>query len=93
MGTVLPIQSDGFHFELFPRKYQIQWRQSFYPRQRTFFAQGIQYLQQYIPTANEEYAAQVKLEHRREIAQSRAELERRVREQEARTKILQKVQI
>lgn len=58
-----------------------------------FVPQGIQYLQQYVPTANEEYAAQVKQEHQREIAQRRAELERRVREQEARTKILQKVQI
>jgi eukaryotic-like serine/threonine-protein kinase len=54
---------------------------------------GIQYLQQYIPAANEEYATRVKQEHRQQIAQRRTELERRVREQEARIKVLQKVQI
>src|SRR6266478_3648295 len=58
-----------------------------------FLAHGLQYLQQYIPTANEEYATQVKQQHRQQIAQRRAELERRVREQETRTRILQKVQI
>jgi serine/threonine protein kinase len=58
-----------------------------------FLAHGLQYLQQYIPAANEEYAAQVKQEHRQQIAQRRAELEKRVREQEARIRVLQKVQI
>ncbi len=58
-----------------------------------FLPQGIQYLQQYIPTANEEYATQVKQEHRKSIEQRNAELKMRVREQEARTRILQKVQI
>jgi hypothetical protein len=58
-----------------------------------FLEHGIQYLQQYIPTANEEYATQVKQEHRKNIEQRDAELKRRVREQETRTKILQKVQI
>ena len=57
-----------------------------------FLPQGIQYLQQYIPTANEEYASQVKQEHRKKIEQRDAELKRRVREQETRTRILQKVQ-
>jgi serine/threonine protein kinase len=58
-----------------------------------FLAHGLQYRQQYIPAANEEYATRVKQEHRQQIEQRRAELERRVREQEARTRILQKVQI
>jgi len=58
-----------------------------------FLAQGLQYLQQYIPSANEEYATQVRQEHRQQIEQRRAELERRVREQETRARILQKVQI
>lgn len=54
---------------------------------------GIQYLQQYIPAANAEYATRVKQEHQQQIAQRRTELQRRVREQEARIKVLQKVQI
>ncbi|SRR6266550_1379266 len=58
-----------------------------------FLPQGITYLQQYIPTANEEYATQVTKEHREEIARRDVELKRQVREQEARVRILQKVQI
>lgn len=58
-----------------------------------FLDHGIQYLQQYIPTANEEYATQVKQEHRKNIEQRDAELKRRVREQETRTKVLQKIQL
>jgi serine/threonine protein kinase len=58
-----------------------------------FLPQGITYLQQYIPTANEEYATQVTKEHREEIARRDGELKRQVREQEARVRILQKVQI
>jgi serine/threonine protein kinase len=58
-----------------------------------FLPQGIQYLYQYIPPANEEYATQVTQEHRKEIEQRRGELQRRVREQEARIRILQNVPI
>lgn len=58
-----------------------------------FLPQGITYLQQYIPTANEEYATQVIKEHREEITRRDGELKRQVREQEARVRILQKVQI
>jgi len=58
-----------------------------------FLPQGIQYLYQYIPPANEEYATQVTQEHRKEIEQKRGELQRRVREQEARIRILQNVPI
>ena len=58
-----------------------------------FLQQGITYLQQYIPTANEEYATQVTKEHREEIARRDGELKRQVREQEARVRILKKVQI
>lgn len=58
-----------------------------------FLPQGVEYLRQYIPTANEEYANQVIREHRDEIARRRAELQQRVREQEARTRVLQKVRI
>jgi serine/threonine protein kinase len=55
--------------------------------------QGLGYLRQYIPTANEEYANLVKKEHRDEIARRNAELEQQVREQEARIRVLQKVSI
>jgi serine/threonine protein kinase len=58
-----------------------------------FLPQGINYLQQYIPTANEEYANQVTQEHRKNIQQRDAELKMRVREQEERIRVLQKVPI
>ena len=58
-----------------------------------FLQQGITYLQQYIPTANEQYATQVTKEHSEEFARRDGELKRQMREQEARVRILKKVQI
>ncbi len=58
-----------------------------------FVPQAVEFFKQYCAAANEEYASRVKREHRQEIERRRAELKRRVVEEEARSKILQKIQL
>jgi LPS O-antigen subunit length determinant protein (WzzB/FepE family) len=58
-----------------------------------FLNDGVNFVKEYIPAANEEYAAHVKREHHRELDQQRAALRSRIAQQEARMRVLQKVQI
>jgi serine/threonine protein kinase len=58
-----------------------------------FAPQAVEFFRQYCVAANEEYAAQVKREHHQEIERRRAELRRQVAEEEARRRILEKIQI
>jgi len=58
-----------------------------------FVPQAVEFFKQYCAAANEEYAARVKQEHQKEIEHRRAELRQRVAAEEARIKILQRVQI
>jgi hypothetical protein len=57
-----------------------------------FLQQGVNFLKEYILVANEEYAARVKRDHQKEIERRRSELKRKVAEEEARLRILRKVQ-
>jgi hypothetical protein len=58
-----------------------------------FLPLAMQFFQQYREAANEEYAARAKREHQQQIERGRAEVKRRVMEQEAKVKALEKVQI
>ncbi len=58
-----------------------------------FLQEGVSFVKEYLPVANEEYAAQVKQEHLKEIERRRAALRSRIAQEEARARILQKVNI
>jgi len=58
-----------------------------------FVPQAVEFFKQYCEAANEEYASRVKREHQQERERKRAELKRHVVEEEARSKILQRVQL
>ncbi len=58
-----------------------------------FVPQGVEFFKQYCTAANEEYAAQVKREHQQEIERRRAALRSQVQAEEARARILAKVQV
>src|SRR5437016_1179253 len=58
-----------------------------------FVPQAVEFFKQYCAAANEEYASRVKREHQQEIERRRADLKRHVLEEEARSKILQRVQL
>jgi hypothetical protein len=58
-----------------------------------FLPQATSFFKQYCEAANEEYATRIKREHQQEIERGRAELRRRVMEQEAKAKALEKVRI
>ncbi len=55
--------------------------------------EGVRFVQDYLPLANEDYAAQVKREHIQEVEKRRAALRSKVAQEEARQRILQKVKI
>lgn len=58
-----------------------------------FLQEGVNFVRDYIPLANEEYAAQVKQEHLKEIEGRRAALRSTIVQEEARMRILQKINI
>lgn len=58
-----------------------------------FLQEAVNFVKEYIPFANEEYAAQVKQEHAKEIERRRAALRNAIAQEEARMKILQKIHI
>jgi hypothetical protein len=58
-----------------------------------FVPQAVDFFKQYFAAANEEYASQVKREHYQEIEQRRAALRSQVLAEEARSKILDKIQL
>jgi serine/threonine protein kinase len=58
-----------------------------------FVPQGLEFFKQYCVSANEEYAAQVEHDHDQQIERKRGELRRSVLEEEARMKILARIQI
>jgi hypothetical protein len=55
--------------------------------------QAVEFFKQYCAAANEEYAVQVKREHYQEIEQRRAALRSQMLAEEARSKILDKIQL
>lgn len=58
-----------------------------------FLEQGVSFVKEYIPLANEEYASEVKHEHQKEIARQHAALKSAIAEEEARIRIMQKVKL
>jgi serine/threonine protein kinase len=56
-----------------------------------FLQEGVRFVKKYLMPANEDYAAQVRLEHLKEIEQRKAAQRSRVAQEEARIKILQKI--
>ena len=58
-----------------------------------FLNEGVNFVKEYVTAANEEYAAHVKREHQRELERQRAAQRSRIAQQEARMRILEKVQI
>ena len=58
-----------------------------------FVPQAVEFFKQYCVAANEEYAAQVKREHQQDIERRRAELRRQVADEDARRRILERIQI
>jgi eukaryotic-like serine/threonine-protein kinase len=58
-----------------------------------FLNDGVSFVKDYIPAANEEYAAHIKREHQKELDRQRAAQKSRIAQQEARIRALQKVQI
>lgn len=58
-----------------------------------FLQEGVRFVQEYIPLANEDYAAQVKSEHRKDIERRRAALRSQIAQEEARRKVLEAIKI
>jgi len=58
-----------------------------------FLQEGVRFVQDYLPTANEEYATQVKREHLKEIERRRTALRSEIVQEEARQRILGKINI
>jgi serine/threonine protein kinase len=58
-----------------------------------FLQDGVNFLKEYCVLANEEYAAQVGEEHSEELERRRADLRRKITENETKAKVLQRVQI
>lgn len=58
-----------------------------------FLGEGLRFVNDYIPVANEDYAALVKQEHRKEIEKQRVALQSKVREEEARLRILDRIKV
>lgn len=58
-----------------------------------FVPQAVEFFKQYCAAANEEYAARVRQELHKEIERKRAELKHRIAQEEARIKILERVNL
>jgi hypothetical protein len=55
--------------------------------------EGLRFVKDYIPLANEEYAALIKREHTQAVEQRRTALRNKIAQEEARQRFLQKVNI
>jgi serine/threonine protein kinase len=58
-----------------------------------FMQEGVRFIQEYIPMANEDYVAHVKQEHQKAIQRRRAALEGEVKSKEAKMRILGKIKL
>jgi serine/threonine protein kinase len=58
-----------------------------------FLEQGVNFVKEYIPLANEEYASVVKQEHQKDIAQKRAAFKSALEQEQKRISILQKIRL
>lgn len=58
-----------------------------------FIQEGVRFVQDYLPLANEDYATQMKQEHLKEIERRRAALRSNIAQEEARRKILDRIKL
>jgi serine/threonine protein kinase len=58
-----------------------------------FLQQGVDFFKQYCILANEEYAAEVVREHRQELERRRSALKRMIQDNEARSKVLERIHV